>query len=275
MVLHIVHASFMNSGSRQSRDLASIKFVHDSCSRNGSLICSHAAGVSRDGKEDMEVGTLCLVKRLTHGMLRPHHATPPQEKPLQTYFRKPREPGQHNLHDAEQRYSCARSRRCERNLEKPNADPAQWALINPLLSSILFSHPPMMKNSVPASHATRSRSAEGRSPYKPVKTRSNQPAASCPPAPGPSILFHGSDARYGRPAASTSAETDASSVPGSPLASTTMAAVVEGSVPVDRGTFRNKRFVLQEQDRCGAAGRLGVMVGWMLQKVQGKYCSLP
>lgn len=53
-------------------------------------------------------------------------------------------------------------------------------------------HPPMIKNSVPASHATRSRSEAGRSPYNPVRTRSTSPGRS---SPIPPIFCHFSDAR--------------------------------------------------------------------------------
>lgn len=66
------------------------------------------------------------------------------------------------------------------------------------------SHPPIIKNSVPASHATRRRSSVGRFPYNPVNTRSNNPCfSSCPGAP---IFCHFSEARYCLPEASTSAD---------------------------------------------------------------------
>lgn len=92
-----------------------------------------------------------------------------------------------------------------------------------------FSHPPMIQNSVPASHATRNISEAGRSPYKLVKTRVIKPGLTSSPVPP--IFCHFSDARYGRPAASTSAETRGALGAECSPASKTMEAVAEGSVP--------------------------------------------
>lgn len=61
-----------------------------------------------------------------------------------------------------------------------------------------------------------------------MKTRSNQPGVS---SPVPPIFCHFSDVRYGRPAASTSADAIGAFGVEWPSASTTMAAVVEGIVP--------------------------------------------
>lgn len=119
------------------------------------------------------------------------------------------------------KHADKRSKQQQRQQEKISTQTPLQLIGNPL------AHPPMMKKSVPASHATRSRSDMGRSPYNPEKIRANTPGVS---SPVPPIFCHFSDSRYGRPLASYSADATGASGGDWPSESTTMAAVVEGSV---------------------------------------------